>query len=157
MKSVRRTTEPFNRVDSVNCLMWFELGKNERRDTAEVVCSKCVRLRCDLQRQVHRTESESPSKKIKRQCSSSHARISYMSPSSVSKRLENQRIDRGKSKRKLQQYDHTEIPLDCEQDLELCTVVSTINEKFSNELETLYEEAKKHGVGDRLRDVWNLD
>uniref|UniRef100_A0A1X7U4E8 Uncharacterized protein n=1 Tax=Amphimedon queenslandica TaxID=400682 RepID=A0A1X7U4E8_AMPQE len=27
LKSVRRTNEPFLRIDSVNCLLWFELGK----------------------------------------------------------------------------------------------------------------------------------
>ena len=34
LKSVRRSNEPFVRVDSVHCLLWFELGKTcsyERR------------------------------------------------------------------------------------------------------------------------------
>uniref|UniRef100_A0A1X7VGV7 Uncharacterized protein n=1 Tax=Amphimedon queenslandica TaxID=400682 RepID=A0A1X7VGV7_AMPQE len=47
IKSVRRIHEPFERVDSVNCLLWFQLGKRaskERQDASEVLCCKCVRL-----------------------------------------------------------------------------------------------------------------
>lgn len=160
VKSVRRTTEPFDRVDSINCLMWFEIGKKarkERREANEVVCSRCVRLRCDLERQIKRTENESPSKKIKRQNPSSRARLSYMSPTSQLKRAQSQRIERGKDKRKLQRYEHTELPLDSEQDDEISTVVSTIDQSFSDELEKLYEEGDEHGVGDKLRDVWSVD
>uniref|UniRef100_A0A1X7U674 Uncharacterized protein n=1 Tax=Amphimedon queenslandica TaxID=400682 RepID=A0A1X7U674_AMPQE len=47
INSVCRIHEPFERVDSVNCLLWFELGKRaseEHRDAGEVLCCKCVRL-----------------------------------------------------------------------------------------------------------------
>ena len=76
VKSVRIMKEPFSRIDSVRCGMWFQLGKRApklRRDATEVLCPQCVRLRCDIQHQLKRTTSESPSKKLKRQQASSHA------------------------------------------------------------------------------------
>ena len=80
--SVRKTQEPFLRIDSVSCSIWFELGANcrlNRREAGAVMCPSCVRLKCDLQHQVNRTSSESPSKKIKRQARLSHARLCYVS------------------------------------------------------------------------------
>ena len=160
VKSARIMTEPFHRIDSVKCEMWFQLGKRSpklRRDASEVLCQHCVRLRCDLQHQRNRTSKESPSKKLKRQEASSHARLSYMSPHSRAKRSQNQRILRGSDKRKLRKYEHTELPLDCEQDGELTDVVGIIDEQFQDELEKIYAEADSHGLGSKLREVWRTD
>ena len=85
--------------------MWFPLVKiasKERRDTSEVLCAKCVRLRCDLDYQV---KNESPSKKP--QDASSHARLTYMSPASQHKHDQNQRMERKIQKRKLRKYEYT--------------------------------------------------
>ena len=85
LASVWKTTEPFCRIDSINCLLWFELGAkctNERRLADTVVCPSCVRLKSDLQHQLKRTTAESPSKRLKRQSSLSRAHLTYMSPSS---------------------------------------------------------------------------
>lgn len=90
-KGVRETVEPISRVDSVGCLMWFEIGKvkvsKERREAEELLCPNCVRMKSNLDHQVRRTVAESPSKKIKRQCPSSCARLSYMSPQSQMKEI----------------------------------------------------------------------
>lgn len=85
--------------------MWSELGKVaswDRRKADAVLCRPCLRLKCDLERQVKRTEAE---KKIKRQISSSHARTSYMSPVSQAKRKYNQKMDRSAKK-------YTPIPVE---------------------------------------------
>ena len=47
--SVQKTTEPFCCIDSINCLLWFELGakcKNERR-LADTSC--CLPILCKAQ------------------------------------------------------------------------------------------------------------
>ena len=104
LKSVRRTLEPFIRIDSVSCLMWSELGKRaprERREATEILCHSCTRLRCDLQHQMNRTTAESPSKKIQRQDPSSHARLTYMSPESQKIRKQKQKTRRDSDHRRL--------------------------------------------------------
>ena len=53
-------------------------------------------------------------------------------------------------KRRLCAYEHTEIPLDDDQDEEMEAVVTSIEQNCSNELEKLFVEAK-------LREVWKSD
>ena len=77
-----------------------------------------------------------------------------MSPASQSKRVQNQRIEQGKDRRKIRQFENMDVPLDCEQDTELRDFVTFIDQNFGNELEKLYEEADKHGVAEKLREVW---
>ena len=160
MKSVRITLEPFHRVDSSNCLMWTELGRTaskEHKEANEVLCRNCSRLRCNLEHQVRRTMDQGPSKRIKQQDPSSHARLSYMSPNSQSKRIAIKRIERFKDKRKLGRFTHTDLTLDDEQDEELSSIVLTITENHSEELEKVFDQGKKHGVESKLHDIWSLD
>ena len=133
----------------MKCNIWSELGKVslERRKEDTVLCRACVHLKCDLEHQVKRTSAESSSKKFKRQCSSSHARTSYMSPTSVSKRKYNQKIARRTDRRKLEKYEYTELPL---QDNEMENVMSTIESTCSE----LFAEGEVHNVGDKLRNIW---
>ena len=140
--------------------MWFKLGKTssrERSQASSVLCQPCVRLKCDLDQQLTRTRNESLSKKIKRQDPSSSARLSYMSPNSQLQRHKNKKVERDSSRRKLRQYDHMEVPLDNDQDDEMTKVVSTIEQECSDELELLFSEGDKHGVGSRMREIWNAD
>lgn len=136
---------PFIRVESVKCLLWFQLGvtcKPERRYADSVVCQSCVKLKCDLERQVNRTESESPSKKLNRQGSSSRARLTYMSPASQKKRRVNQQNERKNLKKKLLQYDNTTVTLDDHQADKLSAVTSIIENNHQEELEKLYCEGE---------------
>jgi hypothetical protein len=160
LKKVRKTTEPFLRVDSVKCLLWHELGRKastERREASEVLCPACVRLKSDITYQQKRTEEESPSKKARRQQSSSRARLSYMSPTSQVERKNNQKQLRQTLKRKLDSYEETEVPLNDEQSDEMNFVVSTIESQFQAELETIFDEGDKCGVGHKLRHSWKTD
>lgn len=139
--------------------MWFKLGKTasrQRSQASTVVCPACVRLKCDLHRQMTRTRNESPSRKKKRHDPSSSARLSYMSPNSQLQRHK-KKVQRDSSRRKLRQYDHMEVPLDNDQDEEMTKVVSTIEQECSVELELLFSEGDKHGVGSRMREIWNAD
>ena len=142
IKSVRQTTEPFARVDSVHCLLWFDLGCRPslaRREAESLLCSSCVRLRCDLERQVARAKTDSPSKKAK-QHPSSHAPLMYMSPESQLKRKQQQKRRHDIDQKKLRKYEQSEISLDGEQHDEMCAVVTTIEEKCSGEMEELISE-----------------
>ena len=61
LKSVRCTSEPSIRIDSVPCLMWSELEKRaprEQREATEILCHSCTCLWCDLQCQMNRTTAE---------------------------------------------------------------------------------------------------
>ena len=87
-----------------------------------------------------RTELESPSKKLKRQVSSSHARLTYMSPISQEKRRLNQQNERKNLRKKLLQYDNTTVSLDDHQAEEMSAVTSIIESNHKEELENLYCE-----------------
>ena len=63
LKSVRQTIEPFVRVDSVNCKLWFTFANNAtiaEKSSRELRCSACKRLVTDLDCQRRRTLAESP-------------------------------------------------------------------------------------------------
>ena len=153
-------TPSFQQIDSVNCKMWFELPLNasftERNSTA-VKCSACKRLCTDLDWQLKRTLSESPTKKIARQAASSKARVSYMSPFSQQKRKQNAAMERGIHKRKLAKYENTEITLADEQHTQMCDVMSIIDGTVGDDLQKIFEEGEIHGVRSKLKEIWMTD
>lgn len=160
LKSVRFSTAPFKRVDSVNCKLWYKLPVNAPladRFTREVMCSACKRLKNDLDWQRKRTLSESPSRKVKRQAPSSRAKLTYMSPASQSKRKQNSLIERNNDKIKLTKFEKTEITLAEEQHDEMCTIVNRIEEVGKDELEKVFADGDAHGVGAQIREVWMTD
>ena len=137
IKGLRQTTTPFLRVESVSCELWHKLPSNasrEQREAEVLLCRQCVRLKCNLERQARRTQEESPSKRIKRQCSSSRARVSYMSPQSQMKRKQNAKMKRDNNIRKIHQSVCGEVPLDTDQNDEMCDIMSVIEEKCQVEL-----------------------
>ena len=146
VKSVRQTFTPFHRVESVKCLVWFELSAKctkEQRIAKSVMCPACVRLKCDLQHQLSRTLSESPSKRLARQQSSSHAPLCYMSPANQEKRRANQKNDRKHMKKKLLRYADTEVSLDDEQSDEISSM-SFIQNNHAEDLEELVVEGMSY-------------
>ena len=160
VKSVRQSTSPFKRIDSVNCKRWFKLPSNapfSDKFSKEVLCSSCKRLKSDLEWQKKRTQSESPTKKEQRQDPSSKAKLSYMSPSSQMKRKRNALMERNSDKKKLAKYQNTEVTLSEEQHEEMSSVVSRIEEVGKDELEKVFAEGDAHGVGAQIREIWTTD
>jgi hypothetical protein len=160
LKSVRKMDFPVHRVDSKLCPLWFKLGLTasaQKKHMSEVQCSHCVRLLSDLSRQVQRKEADSPERKMKRQKPSSKARLSYMSPSSRDKRDHNAKVERSTYQRKFKRFEKTTIPLDDQQDEEVMSAMNIIERDHSDELEKLFVEGERHGVGQRLRELWNDD
>ncbi|XP_019849272.1 PREDICTED: uncharacterized protein LOC109580475 [Amphimedon queenslandica] len=111
--------------------MWHELPRNSsqmKRKSEELLCCQSVCLKCNLERQVRRTSEESPSKKLKRQCATSRARLTYMSPNSQVKRKASQKISKDSMSRKLNQYFAEKVTFDEEQNEELNNVMTVIKD-----------------------------
>ena len=62
--------------------------------------------------------------------------------------------ERTNTMRKLAKYEDCEIALDHNQNEEMCKVVQSIGD---NDLEKLYEEGEKHGVGKFVKEIWITD
>uniref|UniRef100_A0A1X7TRQ2 Uncharacterized protein n=1 Tax=Amphimedon queenslandica TaxID=400682 RepID=A0A1X7TRQ2_AMPQE len=140
--------------------MWYELPRNSsqtKRESEELLCRQCVRLKCNLERQARRTSEESPSKKLKRQCATSRARLTYMSPTSQMKRKASQKISKDSMSRKLNQYFAEKVTLGQEQNEELNNVMTVIEDKCRKELDDIFAEGELHGVAQRMRDIWESD
>ncbi|XP_065894808.1 uncharacterized protein [Dysidea avara] len=157
LKKVRLTTFPFKRVDSVDCSLLFQLAHNatkEEKSSKEVKCYPCKSLLLYLKHQKRRTSSETPTRKTKRQQPSSRARMSYMSPASQAKRRKLAQYERTSNIRKLARYEENEIELDEEQNDEMCAIVKKMEDE---DLQKLFDEGEKHGVGSILKDIWATD
>ena len=62
--------------------------------------------------------------------------------------------ERTNTMRKLAKYEDSEIVLDHNQNEEMCKVVQSIGD---DDLEKLYEEGEKHGVGKLMKEIWITD
>ena len=158
IKNVRRSDHPFKRIDSINCQLYFKISKNAsiiEKGLECVPCSACKRLIKDLnQRLVLAVTSP---ERIKRQQSSSHCPMKYMSPTSQKKRKQNTQQERAKHLIQLQKYSHTELTLDDDQHDELCKLMATIEERGTEEIEEILKEADNNGAGDAVREIWQMD
>ena len=77
-----------------------------------------------------------------------------MSPSSQKKRKEYTQRERSNNQKK---YYDTELTLDDEQNDELSRLMDAIEEKGSKEVEDIMQDADSHGVGDFVREIWQMD
>lgn len=158
VKNIRRVDSPFSRIDSCNCLLYHKLAKNAsiiEKGLECVPCSACKRLVSDLNQRL-KTAVTSPAR-VKRQQPSSNCPLKYMSPSSQKKRKEYTQRERAKDRSRLQKYSHTELTLDDEQHDELSKLMDAIEEKGGKEIEELMQDADSHGVGDSVREIWQMD
>ena len=158
VKNVRRMNHPFERIDSCNCLLFHKLAKNAsimEKGLECVRCSACKRLVSDLNERL-KTAVASP-EKVKRQKPSSNCPLKYMSPSSQKRRKENTQRQRGRDRIQLRKYSHTELTLDDEQHDELSLLMDAIGERGGEDVEDIMKDAGSHGVGDSVREIWQMD
>ena len=158
VKQLRQSDHPFNRVDSSSCLLFHKLAKNAgimEKEMDCVLCKSCKRLVSDLNERLKTAVSSSV--KVKRQQASSTCPLKFMSPTSQKKRKDNSQRERDKHRAKLQKYGHTEITLDDEQHDELVKLMEAIDEQGGNELETVLQDAECQGVGNAVREIWEMD
>lgn len=73
------------------------------------------------------------------------------------KRKENTQQERAQHLIRLQKYSHTELTLDDDQHDELSKLVATIEERGTEEVEEILKEADNNGVGDAVREIWQMD
>jgi len=141
----------------VNCSLLFHLAHNakmEEKSSKEVRCYPCKNLVLYLKHQKRRTSAETPTRKTKRQRPSSRARMSHMSPASQAKRRKLAQYERTSNIRKLARYKESEIELDDEQNDEMCAIMEKMGDE---DLQKLFDEGEKHGVGSILKDIWATD
>ena len=142
----------------VFCLLFHKLAKNAsiiEKGLECVCCNACKRLISDLNERL-KTAVSSPDK-VKRQDPSSHCPLKYMAPSSKKKRKGNTLRERAKDRIRLQKYSHAELTLDDEQHDELSQLVDAIEEKGGQEIEEIMQDADNHGVGNSVREIWDMD
>ena len=77
----------------------------------------------DLNCQKRKTVAESPCQKLKRQATSSRARLIYMSPAS---QKSNTQSERTTFIRKVERYNETDLTLNDEQHDEICAIMDGI-------------------------------
>lgn len=65
--------------------------------------------------------------------------------------------ERAKDKKLIRKHEHMDVNLDDEQSDELGLIVDTINEKSSDVLSQVFEEAEKEGKGTDVREIWEND
>lgn len=160
LKSVRRRTHPINRIDSHKCLLWHQLAKNAsifEKDMTAVLCSFCKRLRSDLEYNVKKAATVTPSEKENRLKPSSHFPEKYLSPKSLKKKKQNTSRERINDKRLLSKYNSADVTLTEDQHDQMCDVVAKISEMGSESLETVFAEGDKQGVGRAIRAIWQND
>ena len=94
-----------------------------------------------------------------------------MSPSSHQKRKSNQQNVRKNPMKKLLRFQEAEVPVDDEQNDEVSSITSFVQNKHQEELEKLYHEGMinittkfpyiivghKHGVGHIMKELWGAD
>lgn len=80
-----------------------------------------------------------------------------MSPTSQKKRKENTQQERAQHLIRLQKYSHTELTLEDDQHDELSKLMVTIKERGTEEVEEILKEADNNGVGDAVREIWQMD
>ena len=76
-----------------------------------------------------------------------------MSPQNQMKRKQNAKMKEDNNIQKIHQSACGEVPLDKDQNDEMCDVMSVIEEKYQVELKELFAEGEKHGVGHRMKEI----
>ena len=100
-KSVVITEEPFKRVCSVRCKLWFPIARScskAQKQALEVTCSECVWLKVHQKNSSNRIAAMSPSRKVQPQQSSSTYLLTYLSPTSRKIREMNRKAERLREK-----------------------------------------------------------
>ena len=155
--SCRVWEHPFKRIDSVNCLLWHKLARNataEERKSKSVLCKSCKRLCCDLEHQ--RRSDVSASKSEARLLPSSNFKLKYLSPQSVSKQKEATLREWSHDKAMIAKLS-PDMVLEDDQSDEVATILETIEEKASDELENVFKEADSRSVGTAVHNAWETD
>ena len=162
ISTVRLWQRPFQRVDSIHCILLHQLAHNatmEEKSQYVVLCKQCKRLRALLNHQQNRSSKVDPSTKLQRQQPSSNYKLKHLSPASAQKRKKATQRERSADKAKLAKYEHLDVTLDDDQNDELNAVIEKIEEQHNDELGKVFQEgeAKSKHIGNSMRNIWQSD
>lgn len=162
LKNVHITSDPFTRIASLNCRMWFPIPRStskQKRMASEVTCTECAKLKHDLRRAANRILSATPETKVQHQQAESTYLLKYLSPASLKTQKANIKSKQMRERRMLKKYVPDEVILDDQQHQEMCQIQSFIEESTGDELESLFVEGEQQepNVGSILRKVWEDD
>lgn len=162
LKNVHVTTDPFTRIASQKCLVWFPIPRSttkQKKMASEVACTECAKLKHDLRRAANRISSAKPETKVQHQQAESSYPLKYLSPASLKTRKANIKSKQMRERRMLKKYIPDEVILDDQQHQEMCQIQSFIEESTGDELESLFVEGEQQvpGVGSTVHKVWEDD
>lgn len=127
-KGVCITEEPFRRVSSNKCRLWFLLPSKgyskEIKNSSAVICRECVRLRGLLQADVRRLSKVTPEERVQHEQADSFYPMKYLSPESLKRRKMNIKHAQLKKKRMIKRYVPKDRILADEQLTEMCQIQS---------------------------------
>ena len=151
------------RYESINCQLWHRLpevrGKLSSRRFN--MCNECKTTDLSVSRRANRESKVPEAQKALRTSTESNYPVSWLSPSSQKVRVRRLMRERKALLERIEKYDCTRITLDDEQDKEVRTITSTIdnNDVLREQLDDIFMEADKHqeGHGAMLQDIWEAD
>ena len=159
-KSVLISEEPFKRICSVQCKLWYPIARScskAQKRSSEVMCVECVKLRGYLKNSADRIAAVSPGQKVQHQQSSSHYPLKYLSPASQKIRENNRKAEQAKQKRLLQKYVPEEVELDDDQHDEMCRIHSAVEDHANEDLQQVLREVPDQTTRDTLMQAWEND
>ena len=157
-KHARKWGEPFARVDHDECQLWFRSENvSSKQRYLPPTCEKCTSLRGYLQTEIKRRSLVSSDQKAKHILPSSHTALKHLTPTSKAKRLKLVTEERRAMKKKIDKYLQYDVSVAESTHDELLQIVSQIQHRSKQELETVLAEADKAGKGDLLRMKWKQD
>ena len=113
-----------------------------RKKSTEILCRKCVRLKCYLQSDVKQLKDVPPEVKLQHQQASSHYPLRCLSPESLRKRKRNAKNLQVREKRRLKKYVPKEL-FDGQQYGEMDNLDPSLYDTASKELEAILAEGKR--------------
>lgn len=159
LKSVRKTSDSIARIDLAKCMFWHKLARNSsliERSMDAVLCQACKRLRSDLEQRLKTSSKVTIQDKENRVQPSSHFPVKYLSPDSQKKKKRQTQLERKRDKKMLKKYECVEVSLNDEQHDDMCAIIDKISQsEFC--LNDLFVEGDKHGVGQVMKDLWEMD
>ena len=127
-KRVQITNDPFTRIASVKCLLWFPIPRSmgKQKMTSEIVCTECASLRCTLRKSKKRLSSVPLAVTVKRQQAESTYPLKYLSPASRKIRNMNIKCRHIKERRMIKRHIPNEVVPDDQQHREKCQIHPSI-------------------------------
>ena len=150
-KALRSWDFPFNRNDHRNCQRWLQMPKVSGKWSHLPTCANCTKLFSYLSKEARRKASDTLTCNKKRLSPSSNYPVSFLSPTSVTKRLTHARRKRFHLSMAVHKNSFNVNVGDATHD-ELTALV-----RSRSEVEKVLQEADREGQGENLRRTWRQD